>query len=167
MRPAAISAARVGSALGEAASSRVFVCHDCLARGTALAAQGQRRSYADKKKKGSMFDSETWRKKIWGTENPPGPKDPYTQSQLFPERNQKPAETESTKAVVARPRAEPTFDGSSVEDAKKFDPDYEPAETGVGLARIGGAKGWWEQVWDEDNQFQRYGCLEALLACRG
>lgn len=48
------------------------------------------------------------------------------------------------------------FEGATIEDAKAYDPDYEPATSWDGLPKIGGPTGWWEKVWDEDNKFQRY-----------
>ncbi|MCJ1250805.1 hypothetical protein MMC30_008033 [Trapelia coarctata] len=89
--------------------------------------------------------TEKLRRKIWGTDNPPGQADPYGNDSVFfpskqPGKEQEPEpETVDTNAV-----------------APALDVDYIPATTWDGLDHIGGAAGWWEAAWDEENQFQGF-----------
>lgn len=159
MRPAIASAARIGSVIGEVTSPRCFVCRDCVARAAATStSQGQRRSYASEpgkpdRAKRSLVDTEKWRKRIWGTDSPPGLKDPYSGSQIAPELNRpQPGEIEALEEEPAQEAR--IFEGVTTDEAQAHDPDYTPATSWQGLDKIGGAKGWWEKVWDEDNKFE-------------
>lgn len=94
--------------------------------------------------------TEKLRRKIWGTENPPGQADPYGNASIFDRTKQQAEEQEPELEAV---------DTNAL--ATTLDVDYVPATTWDGLDHIGGAAGWWEAAWDEENQFHGY-ALEVL-----
>jgi hypothetical protein len=75
--------------------------------------------------------TEKVRQRIWGTENPPGLKDPYGNESIFDQANK------ASGTPKRRSRAK------KVDDA-----DYVPAETWDGLEFVGGFGGWWKKHWD-------------------
>lgn len=97
--------------------------------------------------------TEKLRKKIWGTETPPGEADPYGNESRF----------DRSKLQTEEQEPEPeTVDTNAV--AATSDVDYVPATTWDGLDHIGGASGWWEEAWDKENKFQGYAFVIPLLA---
>lgn len=95
--------------------------------------------------------TEKLRKKIWGTDTPPGQADPYGNTSLLDRSKQQ------AKAQEQEPGPVDTIDA-----VPALDIDYIPATTWDGLDHIGGAAGWWEEAWDEENHFQGYALLRPL-----
>ena len=87
---------------------------------------------------GQLPFSEKLRRKIWGTDTPPGQADPYTKQ---------PKDVKGASASEER--------GTHENSTLVADPqlDYVPASTWDGLEQIGGATGWWEDAWDKEHQF--------------
>jgi hypothetical protein len=104
--------------------------------------------------------TERLRRSIWGTEDPPGLKDPYGGLSFFERRRQEaqgghqatePAADELRDLV---PEPAPTTpheraienEGSSrsviIQDPEQYDPDYVPAITWDGLACVGASRHW-------------------------
>jgi len=141
MRNAATRAAYFGNALFNRAGQRPFICCQCLAHAPSLPQSSSLDRHAIRHASSKNLPvTERIRRKIWGTDNPPGPKDPYGESKLFPRKEEVEEEDEATSlSAPLKP-----------ED----DPSYKPADTWEGLDRIGGAKGWWEAAWDAENQYE-------------
>lgn len=95
--------------------------------------------------------TEKLRKKIWGTDTPPGQADPYGNTSVLDRSKQQ------AKAQEQEPEPVDTIDA-----APALDIDYVPATIWDGLDHIGGAAGWWEEAWDEENHFQGYALLPPL-----
>ena len=106
--------------------------------------------------------TEKLRRKIWGTDTPPGQEDPYGGKSIL-ERNRERKEQDvgqaevddlqegvqaSEKTPVDAPIAQSIDSGVLA--------DYVPATTWDGLDHIGGATGWWEESWDAEHQFEGY-----------
>ena len=82
--------------------------------------------------------TEKIRQKIWGTDQPPGLKDPYGDRSRFDQTKKRAQETEIEERKVA---ATPDLS------------NYEPATTWDSLERVGGFGHWWKENWDPDHQF--------------
>ena len=98
--------------------------------------------------KGSYIDkvADKMRKKIWGTETPPGQEDPYGDRSFVGERNKNMAEDNQESADTSE---------IAVASEQAIDQgEYVPATTWDGLEHIGGATGWWEDAWDQEHQFK-------------
>jgi protein kinase C substrate 80K-H len=109
--------------------------------------------------------TERLRRKIWGTDNPPGLEDPYGGPSYFEKRRQQAREgregpepaTAPPEPHVLEPESAPTrpyehaqnkkLPSRSVpeNDPEKEDPDYVPAETWDGLERVGSSGHWSEK----------------------
>lgn len=87
------------------------------------------------------MDTEKWRRKIWGTDTPPGLADPYGGPSVFEQRREmlqldppkKPQEVEGRTDA-------PAVVEEDVEDDVNID-NYKPATTWEKLPRIGGDTG--------------------------
>ncbi|KAI9833173.1 MAG: hypothetical protein M1819_003796 [Sarea resinae] len=105
---------------------------------------------------GSTPFTERIRRKIWGTDAPPGQEDPYGQAGLIESRWRKGQEASEDEVEVgqdvestARPTA-PTYDG-----AAKMG-QYQQAMTWDDLDQVGGYGGWWKDNWDPEHQFHGF-----------
>ncbi|KAL3463163.1 ribosomal subunit 39S-domain-containing protein [Aspergillus heterothallicus] len=78
--------------------------------------------------------TERVRRKIWGTNNPPGLKDPYGGAGVL--------ETKFGKGQSAPQETEPATATEAVEEAVYEDTSYEPATTWEGLQRVGHLGAW-------------------------
>ena len=83
--------------------------------------------------------TERLRKRIWGTNEPPGSENPYGEKSVLDSVK---AKRDAERVKDLGPRSEPLQD------------DYVPSKSWEGLEHIGGATGWWEDAWDQENQFQ-------------
>lgn len=81
------------------------------------------------------IDTEKWRKRIWGTDKPPGAADPYGG----------PSAAELYKAErEAKVNAEKGVDSTSAAPEAEWDMStYEPADSAEGLEEVGGKGIWW------------------------
>ena len=125
--------------------------------------------------------TERLRRKIWATDVPPGQKDPYARlspeerateieerSRLAKETSKSDEETpervfqkpqlndEATQEVSTGGRSSAKVDEEAQDSSRPQGRKYGEATTWDGLDQIGGAKGWWEEVWDQENQFKGY-----------
>ena len=109
--------------------------------------------------------TEKIRRKIWGTDRPPGQEDPYGPSVIL-EGNKQRSDPSKTEADPDSPhegtrdsRTMPS-DSDATEATRTMDNatsvDYVPATTWEGLDQIGGSTGWWEEAWDAENHFTGY-----------
>ena len=138
---------------GNFSASASFVCHSCRKRATHRAPTvplftTSTRRYADSRRSNDdpENDESSWsartRRKIWGTDAPPGQKDPYAPK----------------GAPGSEPNAPPkpkTQAGATSSQDFSYD-TYVPAVTTEGLDQIGGPSGWWEEAWDEENPFTSF-----------
>ena len=94
--------------------------------------------------------TERLRRKIWGTQDPPGQADPYADVSVEDQNRRQleglklEADTSSTPSMVSQ-----TIGSTGVSSYA----DYVPATTWEGLDQIGGAAGWWEEAWDQQHYF--------------
>ncbi|MCJ1239169.1 hypothetical protein MMC14_007162 [Varicellaria rhodocarpa] len=91
--------------------------------------------------------SEKLRRKIWGTDTPPGQADPYTK------------QPKDVKGALASDERVTLENHTLAADSQL---DYVPASTWDGLEQIGGATGWWEDAWDKQHQFTGFMTTEKL-----
>ncbi|KAK2788562.1 hypothetical protein FQN53_003413 [Emmonsiellopsis sp. PD_33] len=124
-------------------SSALYVCQTCRRQCLTSTSTRQplrplnhRRPYSSSNDKSNLPLTERLRRKVWGTDNPPGVKDVYgSESQLAPE--------------APKPVSEVDIELASMhEDVKKSiglkDADYVPATTWDGLKRVGSVE-WYEE----------------------
>lgn len=113
----------------------------------------------------SLPFTERLRRKIWGTDNPPGLQDPYGGPGYFERRRQQAREEREASAPAASPpqpaimqseqvptvQDENAMDGIvplrsvAENDPKTEDPSYVPAETWDGLEHVGLSGHWSER----------------------
>lgn len=139
--------------------ARGFVCLQCRHRSALAAQRGalstsvpispQRHASST-----SSIDSLTGkiRRKLWGTDNPPGQENPYgglSKSEL------KKSKVKKDPVAVAEKAA-----GAGVLPSDTAASNYVPATTWDGLDQVGGATGWWEDAWDEKHPFRGYGLCQ-------
>lgn len=122
-----------------------FVCYQC--RRLAFASTRRARVPPPLSSTQRRFASGSWteslRKKIWGTDNPPGQKDPYNSEPI----NDRDEERDRT---VTEPQEAPP------EQASTDTGDYVPALTWDGLDQVGGKDQSWEESWDQSHPFERF-----------
>jgi hypothetical protein len=93
---------------------------------------------------GKVPFTEKVRRRIWGTDAPPGLEDPYGDKSVFDKTKEqaKEEEAEEREAQVKATKPDPST--------------YEPASTWDGLEQVGGFGNWWKYNWDPDHQFQGF-----------
>jgi hypothetical protein len=104
--------------------------------------------------------TEKIRQKIWGTDQPPGQKDPYGEASVFDKTKKREAEEvaeeeeEQRKAAVPRPArpTRPAPDMSSYEAATT----WANAEEGTKVPWVGGFGNWWKDNWDPEHQYSGF-----------
>lgn len=154
MRPSIRIAVAAVRASSQSTSRSGFVCLQCRQRASVAAQQGKPSiptSYTSQRHASSMFNTEKYRKKIWGTSDPPGQKDPYEREDSIDSSkalNEKEAELPPASEVVRE-----SSDDELTREQKLEDEGYVAATTWDGLERIGGKTGWWEEAWDQQHQF--------------
>ena len=104
----------------------------------------------------SFMDTEKWRKRIWGTETPPGPKDPYTDSYGQPSvldqmREERQRDNQEEPHDIERRTAAPE---EGIEDNVNTE-GYKPATTWERLPRIGGDT-WAKKQYVSTHPFEGY-----------
>ncbi|KAI9673486.1 MAG: hypothetical protein M1817_002949 [Caeruleum heppii] len=91
--------------------------------------------------------TEKLRRKIWGTDQPPGQRDPYAPRETSDQQVDRGAE-EGQEGAQVEPRAE--AESSSAADT------YEPATTWDGLDMVGGVDEARLETWDRRHQFKPF-----------
>ena len=132
-------------------SSSPFVCHFCRTRlssappratlSTSSALRAERNGSSQSTK---LPFTEKIRRRIWGTEAPPGQADPYGDRSSFDRSKAKEQDVVEVEEPVEQ-------------DAAVVEPDmsgYVPATTWDGLEQVGGFGGWWKANWDEEHRFR-------------
>ncbi|KAL1956483.1 hypothetical protein VTO42DRAFT_7281 [Malbranchea cinnamomea] len=156
MAPAARLLASLEAVASRACGLR-YVCSTCRSQfplsATRAVVHHVRRHYSS----GDIPFSEKVRRKLWGTDNPPGLKDPYGGEGVIEKalrkksegQEEKPAEASSTKEVEDAPATPP--------------PDYVPATTWDGLEHVGHTGKWWELPPSEQDTFYSFLPQKKLL----
>lgn len=96
--------------------------------------------------------TEKLRRKIWGTDSPPGRADPYSKESVLDQANkakQQPEVPKEEELEVERVKAAPAV---AADDA-----NYEPAASWDGLEEVGDYEEFWEEEWTKEHPFQ--GCV--------
>lgn len=127
-----------------------YVCLQCRLRAS-TASRATNPSitlpFASRRHAGSVTDR--LRKKIWGTETPPGQEDPYGKEGVFDRRRrEKEQEREKDRELEQVPQKEV---GKSEDET-----EYVKATTAEGLGRVGGP-GWGMEKWEEEESNYFYG----------
>lgn len=146
-------------------SPSAYVCHQCRQIAFASARRAQAPlpvSYIQRRfASGDNSWTERVRRRIWGTDHPPGQDDPYGPStSRDQEKNRDATEAEPHEATPDKPTPdEPTPDQPTPDKAsgiKSDKRDYVESITWDGLDRIGGQDESWEEAWDHNNPFEGF-----------
>lgn len=122
-----------------------YLCSSCTYQSSSFSTSASRP--ADKK----IPFTEKVRRKIWGTDQPPGLENPYGDSSVFDRtkeraREQRAAEKEAEQEARKATRL----------TMADVDPSYVPATNWEGLERVGGFGNWWKENWDPEHQFEGF-----------
>jgi hypothetical protein len=118
-----------------AQTSSPYLCSACKHQTTSFSTSSLRAA------NGTVPFTEKVRKRIWGTDAPPGLEDPYGDKSIFDKTKQRAKVEEAEEREAQKEAAKPNLSS------------YEPASTWDGLEQVGGFGGWWKENWDPDNQF--------------
>ncbi len=123
-----------------------FVCPSCQTRLSspssrfALSTSAAQRAEGD----GKVPFTEKIRRRIWGTETPPGQEDPYGDLSAFDRTKKKGRSAAEAEDVVEQPAPA----------VLPYLNSYVPATTWDGLEQVGTLGGWEEEEWDESERFR-------------
>lgn len=142
-------------------SSRAsFVCVACRSRlssvpqraalSTSAAYRAQRDGSSSSEK---IPFSEKIRRRIWGTDSPPGEADPYGNLSTFDQ-------TKKRGESVIEPEETPEEENAVIKPEKT---SYVPATTWDGLEQVEEFGGWWKENWDEEHRFRGYALLSWVV----
>ena len=155
------SASRIGVIAGQnalqATSRPNYTCLQCRLRAyRASHKTNPSFRHLPTRRHASFMDTEKWRKRIWGTETPPGPKDPYkspygSPSVLDQMREERQQDVQEEPRDVER-RTEAPEEG--IEDNVNVE-GYKPATTWERLPRIGGDT-WAKKQYVSTHPFEGY-----------
>ncbi|KAM5439241.1 hypothetical protein MferCBS31731_004662 [Microsporum ferrugineum] len=100
--------------------------------------------------------SEKVRRKLWGTDNPPGLKDPYRGESMLERRARE--LRESREEVKESEPQETSDEYAQVVEEGNSEPmgDYTPAATWDGLEHVGSLGEWWEKPATEVDRFDAF-----------
>ena len=144
------SAGRISLAARRTLPQSGFVCLQCRLRTSStvrITNPSVTLPYASHRHQ-SFFDTEKLRRKIWGSDTPPGQEDPYgEESVLDRRRREREQERERSEELQRLPKTE-SGDG-------KDQAEYVPATTIEGLETVG-APGWDTKQWVEKNPFHGF-----------
>ena len=152
------SAGRFGSAACNALPQSSYVCFQCRLRAsTAVRTTNPSISLPYVfRRQASWLDTTKLRKRIWGTETPPGREDPYGKESVF---DRKRRERQQKKEEGRELRSVPEGEVESVPEGEEENPEgsigYIPATTAHGLERVGGSN-WGATEWEAENPFQGF-----------
>ena len=139
-----------------------YVCAQCRQIAFASARAPTPLSYIQRR---FASDDNAWtenlRRKLWGTTDPPGQKDPYTYESID-ERDKKRGKPVKEPQEVKPDKASSESVATASSDKEGATGDYVPAKTWDGLDQIGGQDESWEQAWVEANPFAKFVYLGSL-----
>ena len=146
MNPLHKTSSTIGRLVSKAYPQSNYICIQCRLRAishlqkSAFSTSTPRKASNDK-----LPYSEKLRRRIWGTDTPPGQKDPYVRESPSDQ-----SKTQQQDVSISDSSSE--IDATTAEDVRQS--AYVPATTWDGLEQIGGATGWWEQAWDQEHKFR-------------
>lgn len=147
------------------ASSARYVCSTCrrqfLPRCTSQSLFSRRHNSSDSNNNnsGSLPFSEKVRRKIWGTDNPPGLKDPYGGESFLEKRLREKREAKAAEEAQREPELEYVAEEqlTAASEAPTAEPtEYVPATTWDSLEHVGTSGKWWEYPPTPADQFAAY-----------
>lgn len=152
---------RVPIALDVGVTSRSYICSSCKLQSL----RETRRSltsptYVRYASGGTTPFTEKIRRKIWGTDKPPGLADPYGGESRLEKRLRERREALSEEVEEEAYTAE---EGDVVNTT--LPEGYKPAETWDGLEHVGSSGHWSEKLPTENDQYVRYSLIVEFSAC--
>ncbi len=126
--------------------SATFRASRALGAYTCAACRVQTTSFSTSTTRRAVLDTEKWRKKIWGTEKPPGAKDPYggpSAAEIYA------AERKGQPIKQPKPKAPRAPKASNIDMST-----YLEADSWEGLEEVGGKGIWWMNR--EEPEFNGY-----------
>ncbi|KAK2765214.1 hypothetical protein FQN54_008913 [Arachnomyces sp. PD_36] len=134
-------------------SKSLFVCSTCRQQ---FRPQTLRAATSYRNASGSTSFTEKVRRKIWGTDNPPGLKDPYG-GEGFVEKALRQRRGEGEVEVEPEPQRER-------EQVETTPPEeYVPATTWAGLETVGTLGEWWDKPRSEADHYKRFMAVEKVV----
>ena len=145
------SLSRLGPAAGRSAykaqQQSSYICVQCRHQLQKASITTSVSRKAQSKANGTVPYTERIRRRIWGSETPPGLEDPYGNRTILDKSQKNGKGSEAREAI-------PDVDAPTA--ALDAQAEYVPATSWDGLEHIGGATGWWEEAWDLDHQFKGF-----------
>lgn len=129
-------------------TSRPYLCASCKHRSTPFSTSTLRAA--------KVPFTENLRRKIWGTDNPPGQADPYGDASAFDQTKKRAKEIERREAKEARQKASQRAAGANEGEEGMEASPYEPATTWDELETVGGFEQWWKTKWDPYHKFRGF-----------
>ncbi|EFQ97763.1 hypothetical protein MGYG_00804 [Nannizzia gypsea CBS 118893] len=132
-------------ALPSQLTSSRYVCTNCrwqsLPRARNLISTPPRRYNSS----GNLPFTEKVRRKLWGTDNPPGLKDPYGGESILERRARELRESREASSAEPQGTSEESVQAMAEEDNAEAMADYTPAINWDGLEHVGSLGEWWEK----------------------
>ncbi|EZF32297.1 hypothetical protein H109_05710 [Trichophyton interdigitale MR816] len=143
-------------ALPSQLNSSRYVCTNCrwqsFPRARNLVSTPSRRYNSS----GNLPFTEKVRRKLWGTDNPPGLKDPYGGESILERRARELREAREARADESREVPEESIEAMPEETNAEAMADYTPAINWDGLEHVGSLGEWWEKPPTEMDRFDAF-----------
>ncbi|MCJ1310779.1 hypothetical protein MMC25_004446 [Agyrium rufum] len=145
-------------------TTKPFICRRCLHRASASSTRSKQFSTSvirpdyEPKSKGSLPLTERLRRRVWGTDKPPGQADPYSCNQRNEEVDPEIAalkKLEQTRAADLATLRQTESSEYAPKQENAVDKEYVPATTWDGLQSIGG-QAWKDEQFDRQNTFRGF-----------
>lgn len=160
-------ASRIGAIASRASlhitSRSSFICLKCrfLSYRAAQKSNSSTNHLPSRRHASGFINTEKWRKKIWGSENPPGQEDPYgAPGALDQRRRERGVEDPEQSAKETETSVEDPDDVD--EDITPRGPHYKRATTWEGLERVG-YRNWGKEQFDEEYPFEGFVILDKAI----
>lgn len=145
-------------------ASALYVCSTCRRQCHPAAAAVSLCPQTLRKASSNASFTEKLRRKVWGTDNPPGLKDPYGGESLLERKlREKGLRKEEADAAVEEAEAEAASEHETVAPEQESvsptaveDPDYVPATSWEGLPVVGRTQKLWENQPGEKDMYWSY-----------
>ena len=108
-----------------------------------------------------FINTEKWRKKIWGSENPPGQEDPYGPPGALDQRRREQGVEDPEQSAKEVETSVGDLDDAE-EDITPRGPHYKRATTWEGLERVG-YRNWGKEQFDEEHPFEGFDILDKAI----
>lgn len=136
------AAGRIGLAARHTSPSSGYICLRCQLRvSTAVRTINPPVSLPYASRRHASWLEDKLRKKIWGTDRPPGQDDPYGKESIFDRKKRERGQEEEEETDVENP---------------KDHTEYVKATTVEGLETVG-EPGWGTREWVAENEFEGFG----------